>query len=163
VELALTLAGFKLYSRRIAQATPSHTPKAHIYLDADEKLCVTFPMGPLRPLEHEFYRFGGYLGLPQLLRRERLPGCDKRTFLIQPTPTGHMESPVRGREVEVAKTLGINLQIVRERVRVLTRRQEIGRTGIVVSQEVRDGETFEEVLRRLARSNPVVARRLREV
>jgi len=33
----------------------------------------------------------------------------------------------------------------------------------VVSQEVGEGETFEEVLRRLAGSNPVVARRLRRV
>ena len=163
VELALTLAEFKFYSRRIAQATPSHTPKAHIYLDPEETLCVTFPMVPLRSLEHAFYRFGGYLELPQLLRRERVPGCDKRPFLIQPTPTGHVESPVKGREVEVAKTLGVSLQIVQERVRVLTRRQEIGRTGIVVLREVGEGETFEEVLRRLARSNPVVARRLRGV
>jgi len=163
MELALTLAEFKFYSRRIAQATPSHTPKAHIYLDADEKLCVTFPLVSLRPLEHEFYRFGGYLELPQLLGRERVPGCDKRPFLIQPTTTGHVESPAKGREVEVAKILGVNPQIVQERIRVLTRRQEIGRTGIVVSQEVGEGETFEEVLRRLARSNPVVARRLRGV
>jgi len=161
VELALTLADYKIYSRRIAQATPSHTPKAHIYLDPDEKLCITFPMVPLRPLEYEFYRFGGYLELPRLLRRERVSGCDKRPVLIQPTPSGHVESPVKGGEVEVAKILGVSPQIVQERVRVLTRRQEIGRTGIVVSQEVREGEVFEEVLRRLARSNPVVARRLR--
>ena len=161
VEMSLTLSGFKFYSRRIAQATPSHAPKAHIYLDPDEKLCVTFPMLPLRRLELEFYRFGGYLELPQLLNRERVPGCDKRPYLIQPTPSGHVESPVAGREVEVAKIVGVSLEIVQERVRVLSRRREVGRTGIVVSQEVGEGEVFEEVLRRLARSNPVVARRLR--
>jgi hypothetical protein len=72
-----------------------------------------------------------------------------------------MESPVKGREVEIAKTLGINPQIVLERVRVMTRRHEIGRTGVVVLQDVGENEVFEEVMQRLVRSNPVVARRLR--
>ena len=41
VELALRMNGFKIFSRQIAQATPSHTPKAHIFVDAFEKQCIT--------------------------------------------------------------------------------------------------------------------------
>jgi len=161
VEMALILAGFQFYARKIAQATPSHAPKAHIYLDPQERVCVTFPMVPLRTLELDFYRFGGYLTLHNLEKNERIPGCDKRLMLIYPTPRGHLESSVRRREVEVAKILGVSLEIVQERVRVLTRRRKIGRTGVVVSIDVKEGEVFEDVLRRLARSNPVVSRRLR--
>ena len=162
VELALTTKGFKTYSRKIAQATPSHALKAHIYLDADEKRCVTFPLVPFRTLELEFYKFGGSLDLPSLKADRRVAGCDKRLMLIQPTTRGHIEFPVKGREVEVAKIIGASLEIVRERVRVLTRRGEIGRTGIVLTANLGEGEVFEDVLRDLAASNPIVRRIVRE-
>jgi hypothetical protein len=160
VELALTMNGFEVYSRRIAQATPSHTPKAHIFLDSEEKQCVTFPLVPFRNLEFEFYRFGGFLELKDLREDKRVSGCDKRLMLIEPTSRGHFESPIEGREAEVAKIVGVSVDIVNERVRVLKRRGEVGRTGIVLSVDLGDGEVFEEVLKRLAESNPIVRRRL---
>jgi len=162
VELALTMKGFKIFSRKIAQATPSHALKAHIYLDADERRCVTFPLVPFRALELEFYKFGGILDLPSLRADRRVAGCDKRLMLIQPTTRGHVEFPVKGREVEVAKITGTSLEMVEERVRVLTRREEIGRTGIILSVNLGEGEVFEDVLRGLAASNPVVRRSIRE-
>lgn len=161
VELALRMGGFKVFSRRIAQATPSHTPKDHTYLDALERRCVTFPLASLRPLELEFYRFGGLLQLEGLGEGVRVPGCDKRLMLIQPTPKGHVESPIVGRESEAARVVGVGVEIVRERVRVLTRREEVGRTGIVFSVGLGEDEVFEEVLKRVADSNPIVRRRLR--
>lgn len=161
VELALTMHGFEIYYRKIAQATPSHAPKAHIYLDAEEKECITFPLAVFRTLELEFYRFGGILDSASLKADRRVSGCDKRLMLIEPTAQGHIEFPVKGRELEAAKILGVSLEIVKERVRVLTRRREIGRTGIVLSVDVGDGEVFEDVLRRLAASNPIVKRSLR--
>lgn len=161
VELALSMQGFEIYSRRIAQATPSHAPKAHIYLDVEEKECVTFPLVSFRTLELEFYRFGGILDLPSLKADKRVPGCDKRLMLIKPTEQGHTEFPVKSRELEAAKIIGVSLEIVKERVRVLTRRKEIGRTGIVLSVDVGDGEVFEDVFRRLAASNPIVKRSMR--
>ena len=85
----------------------------------------------------------------------------KRLMLIQPTSRGHIEFSIIGREVEVAKIVGISLEIVNERVRVLTRRKEVGRTGIVLSINLKEGEVFEEVLRRVAGSNPIVGRRNR--
>lgn len=162
VELALAMKSIKIFSRKIAQATPSHALKAHIYLDADEKKCVSFPLVSFRSLELEFYRFGGILDLPSLKADRRVSGCDKRLMLIQPTVHGHIEFPVEGREVEVAKIIGASLEVVKERVRVLTRRKRIGRTGIVLSVYLREGEVFEDVLRRLAASNPIVRRSLRK-
>ena len=162
VELALTMKGFKTYDRKIAQATPSHTPKAHIFLDAEEKQCVTFPLASLGTLELEFYKFGGLLELETLKADKRLPGCNKELMLIEPTLKGHMESPIQGREREIARIVGVSVDIVKERVRVLTRRREIGRTGIVLSVYLQEEEVFEEVLERLAASNPIVRRRLRK-
>jgi predicted nucleotidyltransferase len=82
-------------------------------------------------------------------------------MLIQPTPPGHDESPIQGYEAEVAKIIGVKLALVHQRIRVLTRREEIGRTGIMLSHDLREGEVFEEVLKRLADTNPIVKRRLR--
>ncbi|MFH0749108.1 MAG: nucleotidyltransferase domain-containing protein [Candidatus Bathyarchaeota archaeon] len=161
VELALNLKGFKIYARKIAQATPSHAIKAHIFLDAEMKECITFPLIPFRRLELEFYKFGGLLDLSSLQKGMRVPGCNKRLMLIQPTSRGHIEFSIIGREVEVAKIVGISLEIVNERVRVLTRRKEVGRTGIVLSINLKEDEVFEEVLRRVAGSNPIVGRRIR--
>jgi predicted nucleotidyltransferase len=160
VELALQMGGFKIFSRRIAQATPSHTPKAHIYLDALEEACVTFPLASFRSLELEFYRFGGFQRVEGVKEEKRVPGCDKRLMLIQPTLRGHMESPIRGREREVARIVGVGVTIVEERVRVLTRREQVGRTGIVFSRELDEDEVFEEALKQVADTNPIVRRRL---
>ncbi|UCH01924.1 MAG: nucleotidyltransferase domain-containing protein [Candidatus Bathyarchaeota archaeon] len=160
VELALTFSRFKIYSRKIAQATPNHTPKAHIYLDISEKLCVTFPLVPFRSLEYEFYKFGGLLGIDKLRKKERVPGCDKKLMLIEPTSKGHIESPIHGRAAEVAQIIGVNIDIIKERTRVLNRRKKIGRTGIITSVNLHNGEVFEEVLKNIADSNPIVRRRI---
>ncbi len=160
VEVALRLGGFHLYARRIAQATPGHTPKAHIFVDAMEETCVTFPLASLRPLEREFYRFGGFLPVDGVKAGHRVPGCDKRLMLIQPTSTGHTETSIVGREPEVARIVGVGVAIVGERIRVLTRREQVGRTGIVLARELMEGEVFEEVLTQVADANPIVRRRL---
>jgi len=162
VELTLTQGGFKVYTRRIAQATPGHTPKGHIYLDVDEIRSVTFPLIGFRSLELEFYRFGGMLSLEALREGCRVPGCTKRLTLIEPTPKGHIESPVYGREGEVAQVVGVSLNIVRERVRVLTRRDAAGRTGLFINTSVGEDETFETALKKLLDRNPILRRRYAE-
>jgi predicted nucleotidyltransferase len=160
VEQALIQQDVDICSRKLVQATPNHVLKAHLYLDEQERHCVTFPLTPLRSLELDFYRFGGMLTLEQLQAAKRVPGCTKRLMLIQPVPLGHREFPIRERMEEVAKILRVNLELVRERVRVLTRRREIGRTGVVLSVDLEDGEVFEDVLRELAASNPMIRRHL---
>ncbi len=162
VELALAKHGFQIYSRRIAQATPFHAPKGHIYLGVSEKRSVTFPLVPFRSLEFEFYKFGGMIDLKGLEADIRVPGCTKKLMLVEPTSIGHFESAILQREVEVAKIVGINVDIIEERIRILTRRDRIGRTGIFLSVSVQKDHTFEEVLKRLIDTNPIVRRRCKE-
>jgi predicted nucleotidyltransferase len=102
------------------------------------------------------------LELQGLREDKRVPGCNKKLMLIQPTSTGHLESTIIGRESEVAKIVGVSTEIVMQRVRVLSRRKQIGRTGIVFSVDLAEDEVFEEVLERAAMSNPIVRRRLRK-
>jgi len=161
VETSLETAGFQLASREIAQATPMHSPKAHLYLDLERKTAVTIPMAPFRRLEEEFYKFGGTVTWNGLKEHARTLGCTKRLTLIEPTETGHSESPVVGRESEVARMLGISPDIVRERVRVLSRRDSIGRTGIYLKIPVPEGVSFEEILDQQVRANPALRRTLR--
>jgi predicted nucleotidyltransferase len=73
-----------------------------------------------------------------------------------------MESPIIGRESEVARLLGVSSDIVRERIRVLTRRDTIGRTGVFLRLVVPEGASFEEVIKSEAESNPALRRTLRE-
>ncbi len=161
VEAALESGGFTIFSKEIAQATPSHSPKAHLQLDAEQTTSVTVPLTPFRSLELEFYAFGGKITLPELKSSIRTPGCTKKLILIEPTAEGHFESPVVGRENEVARLLGVSVAIVTERVRVLTRRDTIGRTGMYLRIPVRDGESFEEVLQARVDSDPALRRTLR--
>jgi predicted nucleotidyltransferase len=161
VEFALTNEDITIYQRRITQATPNLTPKAHFYLDPLHQQCINLPLMPLPSLESEFYKFGGLIALHDLLLGIRVPGCTKRLTLIQPTPQGHDESNIQGYEAEVAKIIGVKVAIVHQRVRVLLRREEIGRTGILLSQDLYEDEVFEEVLKRLADTNPIIKRRLR--
>jgi predicted nucleotidyltransferase len=161
VESNLEAHGFHPYVREVAQATPMHSPKAHIYLDTEQRIAVTIPLLSLRSLEAEFYRFGGTVGLGELVSHKRVPGCTKRLTLIEPTERGHLESSILGREARTATLLGINPQIVEERVRVLERRDKVGRTGIFLRIPVPDELSFEEALAKEARENPALRRTLR--
>jgi len=156
VEYALETSGYNIYTRYIVVATPSSTPKAYIVLDEKEKKIVSFPLHKLKPREYEFYKFGGMLDYDGLKKGYRVSGVDKRLVLIEPTPKGHVESPVIGYESIVASKLGISIETVLERVRVLSRRDEIGRTGVFVKYELMPGESFEEAFDKLVKKNPLI-------
>ncbi|MEM2875159.1 MAG: nucleotidyltransferase domain-containing protein [Candidatus Hadarchaeales archaeon] len=159
VELSLEGAGITWLRREIVMATPWQLPKAHITID--EGRSVTFPLVKPVRTELEFYRFGGAISFSEVLKGARTPGVDKRLMLIEPTPDGHLESPVIGREAEVARRVGVSLDIVRERVQVLRRRAEIGHTGIFVKRELAPDESFEEVFRELVREKPAMKLRMK--
>lgn len=159
VELSLREAGLAPIRREIVMATPWQLPKAHVY--PDEGYSVTFPLVEPRRLELEFYHFGGAVELEGLKRGRRTPGVDKRLMLIEPTPRGHVESPAIGREAEVAKRVGVSLGIVRERVQVLMRRADIGRTGVFIQRELAPHESFEAVFKELVEKNPEMKLRLK--
>ncbi len=162
IELVLDNLGYKAYSREIIQATPFHTPKLYYILDPREELVVSVPLAKLLSRELEFYKWGGMIGLRELEEEKRVAGVNKKLKLIIPTPTGHIEIPVIGREAEVASILGISIETVNERVRVLTRRDEIGRTGVFLKISLREDEVPESVLRDIASKNPMLRRVLRD-
>jgi len=162
VESALELSGLNIHHKLIVQATPSHTPKAYIFLDSEEKEAISFPLARLRPREYEFYKFGGMIGYNELIENIRVAGVSKKLMLIEPIPEGHIESPILGRESEVASKLNISIETVKERVRVLRRRDEKGRTGVYIKKVLGPNENIEEELEKLALEHPMLRRRLLE-
>jgi predicted nucleotidyltransferase len=153
VDLALETAGFEVVKRVIVQATPGYTPKVYYYLDWREEVVVSYPLARLKPREREFYKWGGEIDVDGLKDNRRVPGVNKDLRLIVPKPWGHVEVSVRGREGLVARMLGISPDTVEERVRVLTRRREVGRTGVFIEREIPKGISVEEAVKRLALEN----------
>jgi predicted nucleotidyltransferase len=152
----LELALGHFLHRELIQATPTMVLKGHIHLE--NNVVVSFPMFRLRPREEEFYHWGGLLDLNGLEAGSRISGVNKKLVLIQPTPTGHTEHGVIGHEDEVAKMLHVSNAIAKERVRVLTRRDSLGRTGVYLTRPLKESESFEEVVKQLQDSDPALRR-----
>jgi predicted nucleotidyltransferase len=159
LEALVERAGIPMTHREIVQATPTYAPKGYIY--AGERRGYSFPLVDLRTVELEFYGFAGSVTLDQIEADARVPGVDKRLMLIKPTEGGHIESPVQGREGAVAKTLGIAVTTVLDRVRTLRRRERVGRTGVYLKRALAPGESFGDIYQKLARRRPPMRRRLR--
>ncbi len=157
VEAAMEKAKISVCTRRIVQATPNYAMKAHI--EIDETTTVTFPLMEMRRVEREFYRYGGEINLMQLKADVRVAGVDKRLMLIEPTQTGHVESSIIGKEEATASMLGISAETVLDRVHALTRRDNVGRTGVFIKKELQADETFELAMKKLVEANPAVRRR----
>jgi predicted nucleotidyltransferase len=159
IETVLEHLALNVNRRFLVQATPSYAVKG--YIELDPKRVVSFPLLKLRPTEREFYRFSGEATLQTLRDSVRVAGVDKRLMLIEPTPKGHVESTIVGKEETVAHMLHISVDTVLDRVHALLRRDEIGRTGVFIERELTSDETFEMVLKQLAEQNPAVRRRLK--
>ena len=142
--------------RELVQATPSMVLKGHIYLEND--IVVTFPLFKFKSREEEFYRWGGQTSASQLSERIRVPGVDKRLILIEPSETGHVERGVIGYEHIAAKKVGVSIDIAKDRVRVLTRRDRVGRTGVYLTRNLSPDESFEAVAKDLMDSDPALRR-----
>lgn len=162
IEILLESCGYKVYNRKIVMATPNHVPKAYIVLHPDELVQVSFPLARLRQREIEFYYFGGALSLTELEASKRVPGVNKRLELIIPTPRGHLAKNIIGMEEWVAKLLNISVETVLERVRVLTRRDNIGRTGVYLELDVPPDKSIEEVLIEESHKDPSIRKMLEE-
>lgn len=159
IENALEHCGFPINRRLVVQATPSYAMKG--YIEIDEQRCVSFPLMKLRSVERDFYKFGGDAYLDNLKNNQRVKGVDKHLMLIEPTPTGHMQSTIVNREQAVASLLGVSIETVLDRVHALLRRDKVGRTGVFIEKELSANETFEMILKQLADQNPAVRRRLK--
>lgn len=142
--------------RELVQATPSMVLKGHIHLP--ENIVVTFPLFKMMSREEEFYRWGGTIDSIGLDNNVRVPGVDKRLILIEPTDDGHSEHGVIGYESEIAKRLDVSIGIAQERVRVLSRRDSVGRTGVYLTRTLDEDESFEEVAKKLQDSDPALRR-----
>ncbi|MCD1294576.1 nucleotidyltransferase [Methanocella sp. CWC-04] len=154
----LALEGYFILGRSIVQATPRALIKSHIELE--DNITVTFPLITPRESEIEFYLFGGEIDLQGILKEKRVCGVDKRLMFIEPTPEGHIETPLSDMSPGlVAKKLGVSQKIVEERMRVLERRADIGRTGIYMERPLAPDESVEQVFQEMLDSDPAMRRR----
>jgi len=145
--------------RSIVQATPRSLVKAHLVLEDGTN--VVFPLIPPKQKELEFYRFGGEVDLEGIIENRRVCGVDKRLMLIEPTAEGHVETPLSDLPPGlVAKKIGVGQPIVEERMRVLRRRADVGRTGIYLERRLAPDEGFEQVLAGLMYEDPALRRRV---
>ena len=159
IEMVLERSGFHAYQRKVVQATPLYAMKGYILLDPQTS--ISFPLAKMRPVEKEFYKFGGEASINELKEQKRVIGVDKRLMLIEPTIEGHIETAIVGQEENVANILGVSLNTVLDRVRALLRRDKIGRTGVFIEKEVTPDETFEQAMKKIVDKNPAVRRRAR--
>ncbi|MFW9851195.1 MAG: nucleotidyltransferase domain-containing protein [Candidatus Thorarchaeota archaeon] len=145
--------------RELVQATPSSVLKGHLHIDSET--VVSFPIFKMMSREREFYKWGGMASTENLAQDIRTPGVDKRLVMIDPTEEGHIEYGVVGYESIVAKKLGVSMSIANERVRVLKRRDEVGRTGVYRTYHLQDDETFETAAKKLTDSDPALRRTIK--
>lgn len=158
IEFILGKNGFKNYFREILMATPLDSLKLYIYLSEQE--CITVPLSKLNMKTMEFYDFGGKVNLKQLKSNIRVSGIDKRLVLIKPTSKGHDEFSIINNERTAAKELGINIETVNERKKVLLKREKHGRTGVFLKRSIEINESTEDVLKKLANKKSIVRKKL---
>lgn len=143
--------------RVVVQATPTYAVKGYIYLD--DLTSISFPLVEMLPSEHEFYNVAGKIDLEGVVKGVRVPGMNKSLMAIIPVEDGHLEYPVELDVEKAARLIGVSPNALRERVRVLRRRREHGRTGLYREVELVGDETFSGVLKRLLETNPHLRRR----
>ena len=159
VEWVLEKFKIKPLRRILIQATPFYAPKG--YFEIEELISISLPLVKLRKTEREFYKFAGEISIEDFKEKKRVAGVDKRLILIEPRKSGHLESNIIGYEAYISKKLRINIDTVFERVRVLTKRSKIGRTGRFIEIEISKDENFESILKKIADSNYPLRKRLR--
>ena len=161
IEYILNKNGFENYFREIIMATPSDSIKLYIHLSEFES--ITVPLSKLGRNVVEFYKFGGKITLNNLNSGIRVPGIDKRLVLIKPNLNGHEEISIIGNESIAAKEVGVGIDIVNERKRVLLKREKFGKTGVFLKRKLHLNESTEEVLKTLAKKKSVIRKKLYKV
>lgn len=156
LEVPLLDKGYRLLNRELIMANPNSVPKAHIELEQNTTLTV--PLFKPSLTEEEFYRFSGAIDIKDIKADRRVPGVSKKLLYIEPTPKGHIEYSILGHEVDVSKKLKIKLDIIKERVRVLSRRDRIGRTGVYLKEQIEPESSFESTWKYLSDRDPVLRR-----
>jgi len=160
IETKLLQHQIKIQGKYIVQATPKHTIKGQYIID--DECSITIPLTKFSRLEVEFYKFGGLLYLDDLIMNKRTPGVDKQLLLIIPTEKGHIEKSVLENIKEASKIVGVSTDIINERIKVLKRRDEIGRTGVYMKHELAPDENFESYFDKIIKRDPAVRRMLKK-
>lgn len=158
IEFILNKNGYENFFREIIMATPLDSIKLYIHLSELES--ITLPLSKLGKRVLEFYNFGGKINLDQLKLELRVAGIDKRLVLIKPTLKGHEEISIIGNEVIAVKEVGITMDTLKERTKVLLRREKHGRTGVFLKRQLQINETTEEALKKLAKSKSIIRKKL---
>jgi len=151
---------YKIKERWIVQATPLSAIKANLVISSE--ISITIPLIPFYPRELQFYDFGGKIGLEDVINGVRVPGINKQLLLITPTEKGHIETRVAEYNAsQTAKLLGISIFTILERIRVLERRDKVGRTGIFLKKWIPPSKSFGQVLSEISSKFPASSRRIR--
>ncbi|OLS20481.1 MAG: hypothetical protein HeimC3_40300 [Candidatus Heimdallarchaeota archaeon LC_3] len=145
----------KWLSRTIIQATPNHGPKT-VY-EFPNKMHLTVPFTNLSQRESEFLNFGGKLSLPKFQNGEFSSGINKRLMLVESQDKKGFTFKyiaIKSMPIHlVARKVNVGVGIILERIRVLSKRDEIGRTGLFIKHILNPGDQPEGVLRELASKN----------
>jgi len=158
IELILDKNGFKNYFREILMATPLDSIKLYIHLSELESIAL--PLSRFEKRSLEFYDFGGKVDIHQLKLDVRVSGIDKRLVLITPNSQGHEEMSIIGNEANAAKEIGISIDTLNERKKVLLRREKYGRTGVFLKRLLQINESTEEVLKKMANRKSIIRKKL---
>ncbi|MHA2183716.1 MAG: nucleotidyltransferase domain-containing protein [Promethearchaeota archaeon] len=158
IEYILNKNGLTNFFREIIMATPLDTIKLYIHLSELES--ITIPLSKFGTKYIEFYNFGGKINLLELLSEVRVSGIDKRLVLIKPNSQGHEEISIIGNEVYSAKEVGVSVETINGRKKILLRREQHGRTGVFLKKELQLHESTEEVLKNLAKTKSIVRKKL---
>ena len=158
IESILDQGNVQIVGKEIVQATPGDAIKGHIYLPNETTL--TFFLSDANEVSFEFYKFGGAIDSVMLEKDIRTPGVTKRLTLIIPNEKGHREVNLIGNESYAQKLLGVHPKIIEVRKRVLEKRDKTGRTGVFLKKSLTCDQNFEEQLKKIADSNPIVRRKL---
>ncbi|MFX1489845.1 MAG: DNA polymerase subunit beta [Promethearchaeota archaeon] len=158
IEFILNKNGITNYFREIIMATPLDSIKLYIHLSELES--ITIPLSKIDKKYLEFYKYGGKVDLNQLNSNIRVAGIDKRLVLIMPNSEGYEESSIIGNEAFAAKKVGVSINTVNERIRVLLRREKYGKTGVFLKRKLQMDESTEEILKQLAKRKSIVRKKL---
>jgi predicted nucleotidyltransferase len=159
IELLLEQAHIPIITKKIVQATPNDVIKAH--LELEDNISIAMLLTDYTKLPFEFYQFGGAISYQQIIDGIRVPGVDKRLVLIQPNNAGHHALSIVNQPNYAADQIGISPMMVEQRIRVLNRRDKVGRTGVFLNEEIPLEESFEDALNTLAKKNQLIRRRIK--
>ena len=158
MDLALRLSNFEIIGKEISMATPSSVVKGTYYLGNDISISIRLTEFTSSPFQ--FYIFSGYVNLEEIIEEKRVPGVSKALLVIEPTKEGHKEYSLLGNEYEARNLLNIEEKMLEERIRVLTKRDKYGRTGLFLKVNIHPEDSFEDKLQELADKNSLIRRRL---